>query len=352
MPSGNLVRVAKGWTASTIIGNRKRGTGILNNELYIGRLVWNRQKFIKNPQSGKRQARPNPQSAWVIEEVPDLRIIDQQTWDDAASAQYKRSRATRPDASPPIKVDGRQRRPKHLFSGIIKCGYCEGGVTLVSGSYYGCATRTNKGTCKNTTSVALDRLENTVLEALQSHLLTEDLTKTFMEEYVAEINRRRDEQSNAARERTARLAAVRVAIDNIVETIAVGQKGSALLEKLNSLEEERDNIEAQQARGISSNPIRLHPDLAKFYSRTVSDLRTALNHPDYREEAASLLRQLIDKIVVHPTNEGLALDITGDLAAMLMLSAKTQNGPTKGPINEIAIPLVAGVGFEPTTFRL
>ena len=107
----------KGWTASTIIGNRKRGTGILNNELYIGRLVWNRQKFIKNPQSGKRQARPNPQSAWVIEEVPDLRIIDQQTWDDAASAQYKRSRATRPDASPPIKVDGRQRRPKHLFSG-------------------------------------------------------------------------------------------------------------------------------------------------------------------------------------------------------------------------------------------
>ena len=76
------------------------------------------------------------------------------------------------------------------------------------------------------------------------------------------------------------------------------------------------------------------------------------NHPDYREEAASLLRQLIDEIVVHPTNEGLALDITGDLAAMLMLSSKTQNGPTKGPINEIAIPLVAGVGFEPTTFRL
>lgn len=29
-----------GWSGSTLNGNRKRGTGILNNELYVGRLVW------------------------------------------------------------------------------------------------------------------------------------------------------------------------------------------------------------------------------------------------------------------------------------------------------------------------
>ena len=45
---------------STIYGNWRRGTGILNNELYIGRLVWNRQRFIKDPDTGKRQARLNP----------------------------------------------------------------------------------------------------------------------------------------------------------------------------------------------------------------------------------------------------------------------------------------------------
>src|SRR5712692_1814280 len=33
------------WSPSTIHGNAARGTGILNNELYIGRLVWNRQHF-------------------------------------------------------------------------------------------------------------------------------------------------------------------------------------------------------------------------------------------------------------------------------------------------------------------
>jgi hypothetical protein len=40
------------WGPSTIHGNPKRGNGILNNELYIGRLVWNRQRFIKDPETG------------------------------------------------------------------------------------------------------------------------------------------------------------------------------------------------------------------------------------------------------------------------------------------------------------
>ncbi len=34
----------KGWGPSTIHGNRERGTGILNNELYNARLVWNRPR--------------------------------------------------------------------------------------------------------------------------------------------------------------------------------------------------------------------------------------------------------------------------------------------------------------------
>lgn len=50
------------WGFSTIDGNQKRGNGILNNEMYVGKLVWNRQRFIKDPDTGKRQARPNPES--------------------------------------------------------------------------------------------------------------------------------------------------------------------------------------------------------------------------------------------------------------------------------------------------
>lgn len=37
------------WTQSTINGNRKRGTGILNNERYIGIYVWNRMRYRPKP---------------------------------------------------------------------------------------------------------------------------------------------------------------------------------------------------------------------------------------------------------------------------------------------------------------
>ena len=68
------------WTASLILGNAARETGILRNRLYAGELVWNRQHFIKDPTSGKRVARPNPPSAWIIEPVPALRIIEPNLW--------------------------------------------------------------------------------------------------------------------------------------------------------------------------------------------------------------------------------------------------------------------------------
>src|SRR6185295_4487244 len=65
------------WIDTTIRGQRERGTGILNNELYVGRLVWNRVSYVKDPRSGKRLARPNPPEVWERAELPDLRIVDQ-----------------------------------------------------------------------------------------------------------------------------------------------------------------------------------------------------------------------------------------------------------------------------------
>ena len=50
----------KPWNPSTIHGNPARGTGILNNELYVGRLVWNRLRYVK--ESGHRQTRFAAQS--------------------------------------------------------------------------------------------------------------------------------------------------------------------------------------------------------------------------------------------------------------------------------------------------
>ena len=77
----------KEWGPSTIHGNPKRGTGILNNELYIGRLVWNRLRYMKDPDTGKRVSRPNPESERVVQEVQDLWKVDQMLWNTVKKSQ-------------------------------------------------------------------------------------------------------------------------------------------------------------------------------------------------------------------------------------------------------------------------
>ncbi|HEX5069071.1 MAG TPA: recombinase family protein, partial [Vicinamibacterales bacterium] len=128
------------WSPSTIHGNAKRGTGILNDELYVGRMVWNRLRYVKNPDTGKRVSRLNPPKEWLIKSVPELRILTDEMW----TAAKERQRDT-----PRIVTDagniGRARRPQYLFSGFTKCGACGSGFIMASAHRLSCFGARHKG---------------------------------------------------------------------------------------------------------------------------------------------------------------------------------------------------------------
>ncbi len=130
------------WSPSTIHGHARRGTGILNNELYVGRLVWNRQRYVKDPDTGKRLARPNPASEWITTDVPALRIIDDGLW-NSAKARQRSSRDLAAAARPPLHTF---RRPKYLFSGVTKCAACGGGYVVLWKETLGCFNARSRGT--------------------------------------------------------------------------------------------------------------------------------------------------------------------------------------------------------------
>ncbi|MGC1713655.1 MAG: recombinase family protein [Xanthobacteraceae bacterium] len=94
------------WRASTLHGHAKRKTGILQNELYCGRLIWNRTCFVRNPDTGNRISRNNPQSEWQRSDAPHLRIIDDDLFDQA-----QRVRASR------AHIQGRARAAETNFIG-------------------------------------------------------------------------------------------------------------------------------------------------------------------------------------------------------------------------------------------
>ena len=69
-------RPGKLWTDSTIRGQVKRGTGLINNQLYIGRLVWNRPRYVTTPETGKQVPWIGPREEWIVTEAsgtPDHR---------------------------------------------------------------------------------------------------------------------------------------------------------------------------------------------------------------------------------------------------------------------------------------
>ena len=177
----------RAWSASTIHGNASRGTGILNNELYIGRLAGNRLKYIKDPDTGRRVSRPNPESASIIVGTPDLRIVEPGPMAGRQGPAEKIGGSKTPENRGGAL--GKARRPKYLLSGLLTCGACGGGMSMISQTHVGCSAARNKGTCNNRKSIARQEVEKRVLDALSHRLMAPELFAVFCEEFVAETNR-------------------------------------------------------------------------------------------------------------------------------------------------------------------
>ena len=346
----------KGWGQSTINGNRERGTGILNNELYIGRLVWNRLRYIKAPDTGKRVSRLNDESDWIIQGVSELRIVDQELWEKVKERQGALNVRSK---SCDGQKDGfwNRRRPKYLLSGLIKCGHCGGGFSVISQTHMGCSTARNKGTCDNRRTIKREALEELVLDGLKNHLMGPELCEIFAEEYARHLNELRMTKNALIEAAKTELVRIDREQEKLVDAICDGVPASKVKDRMVVLEARQKELEAKLANS-KEEPVLIHPNMGKVYREQVSNLADALNDENGRSEAAEILRGLVERIVIKPDPEtGKPLvDIEGDLAGILTLSqiggqtSKNAVSVSEGDVSQIK--LVAGVGFEPTTFRL
>jgi site-specific DNA recombinase len=101
--------------------------------------------------------------------------------------------------------------------------------------------------------------------------------------------------------------------------------------------------------------VRLHPNLAQVYRDKVAALETALADPAIKDEAAEIIRSLIDRITLTPREDGtLEVLLYGELARILQFceaGERTSQRPGHGGPGR-GLSVVAGAGFEPATFRL
>ncbi len=337
------------WGPSTINGNAARGTGILNNELYIGRLVWNRLKYMKNPETGRRQSRLNPRESWVVTDVPELQIVPQDLWDRAKARQAEMARGTRPDCKQP--VFWQVKRPRYLLSGLLKCGACGASYTKSGANRFACAGARDRATCTNRVTVRGDKIEQAILDCLKTRLMEPALFEEFTREFIAEVNRIRSEASSARIAMRRELERVDRQIKRLVDAILDGADATAINAKLKVLEAEQAQLKSELALSGDEQPL-LHPNLASIYRARVEVL-SDLIRSDTDREAIELLRSIIEEVRISPNDGGeYRLEVRGELGGILALSQGAKNSAETAAERALQIKVVAGAGFEPTTFRL
>jgi site-specific DNA recombinase len=339
---GALGPSGKAWGPSTIHGNRQRGTGILNNELYIGRLVWNRLRYVKDPETGRRVSRLNPESGWIVQNVASLRIINENLWERVKARQGALAAGRGPGGAPGYWD---RRRPRYLFTGLMRCAVCGGGIVHFNKAHIGCANARNKGTCDNKATMRRDDLEKAVLDGLQNRLMEPARIKIFCEEYARAMNRLRAEH-NAQRAADAEaLNKAERDLARLVQALLDGVPASAVREKIAELEARRDALRHRLASSEDSG-VRFHPNMAEYYRAQVSDLRAALTEDGRQREAAEIVRKLVDRIELSPVarsgRKSLSVSLYGRLAGILAMATKAKAPLDESDASVVVTKLVAG----------
>ncbi len=309
------------WYVSAVYPDRKRGIGILANAIYVGRQIWNRSHFVKHPDTGRRLRQDRPPSEWIITEHPELAIIDEATWEAAQS----RARKSTNDTSGSSTKPARPGRPiRYLLSGILRCGDCGGPMVIVDRYRYGCSVAKDRGptACPSTLKVAREPAERALVAGVQRELLTETAFQRFTAAVTAQLKRAAPDTEATKR----RLAEAEKVHANVMAAIRAGIVTPSTRAELVRAEGEVEAARADLAALKSFQPAQILPRARETWRRLVAELTTVAD----TQRARDALRELIGESV----------------------RVTKENGAIFGEIAPFQINLVAGVGFEPTTFGL
>jgi len=337
------------WMDTTIRGHASRGTGILNNELYVGKLVWNRLRYVKNSDTGKRISRINPKSEWIVQDVPELRIIDDPIWEAAKrrqaalAVQFQESiKAVRKTFA--NRLNGFHRK-RFLFSGLVSCGMCGGNFVVIQNNRYGCANHFRRGACKNGHMIRRDQIEQRIFDGLKKILVTPEAAEKAVREFQEETNRLNRERRAAAESDRRTFDRVERQIEKIVDTVANEGSYPGLLDRLGKLEREKVELKVRMANVPPDLP-DIHPNMAEIYRAKIEHLSKALEEPQAALDAAEIIRSLVSKVSLLPGAKRGAVRATlhGDLAGILTLVAQKNKNLTPGA--GVRFSVVAG-GTQP-----
>jgi DNA invertase Pin-like site-specific DNA recombinase len=342
--------VRRTWSHGAIHGDPTRGMGILNQEKYIGRLVWNRSTWPRDPDRDAKQVRRElPVGKWVVREVPELRIVPQELWDAAKARQRQRSARARQVVTVP--------RQSRLLSGLLICGRCGARYVLRGRQTYCCATRQNRGSvvCDCMATVNAVEAEQAILDLLEPLFcdprMLDRLVAQVRERLSAAQGHRARRQGSEGKLRSD-LSKVEAEIGRLVDWIAKGVLVEDLEERMLAAKQRRDHLRGELAKLAAAEVPTGLEVLPSAVRKIVSDLRGMLA-AGQTEKVKSALSRLVTRVEVHEDprpgrkRPGAKLVVRGSLEALLQMTGKVESVHSPGGI---LTPLI--FRLPPRTIRL
>ncbi len=300
------------WAMTAIRGDMRRGIGILANPIYAGRQLWNRSRWVKHPETGRRVRQERPETEWVTTEHPELAIVSPELWQAAMARQRGVSKAS-----------GTVGRPaRHLLSGVLRCGQCGGPMVVIDRYNYGCNQAKDRGTCAG---IRVNRkiAEAALLAGVREELLSDAAFRRFQMAVTARLKRSAPDTAAAQR----RLTDATRLHENVMAAIRAGIITPSTKAELMKAEGAIATAQQQLASIKATQPATILPRARERWHQWVADL----SETKRSGKARDAIKALIGTAIVRSEN--------GDLVAEIAAS-------------DSQINMVAGAGFEPATFGL
>ncbi len=311
---------------------------MLRNELYIGRVVWNRSQFVKRPGTNKRVARERPRSEWKIVDAPELRIVSDDLWRRVQDRLARVKSVYGPAGSGINKASS----SRNLLTGLLKCGTCGANMTVIGAwgkyghAYYGCPQNFHRGACSNKLRIRQEVIERNLFDRLQREVLTPEAIEYTVQEFVRQNRARQAQKSDGRAALRNRQTQLEEELRRLAAAIAEGGHSKLLLDEIGKRERELDDLSRQiEAAGPK---VAHHPgDIRKFVTDGLTDLLGLIKTNVARARAE----------LVKYTKEIRLVPERGANGNLIYFAEGVWD-----LLGTYQFAMVAGEGFEPSTFGL
>lgn len=267
---------------------------ILRNELYTGKVINGKQEvtdFLTGQRTDKAE------TDWIVVDKPELRIIDDETFQLAQEVLHSRHDA--------FKITRERQSNKHLFSTLIKCKECGWSFRRTVRTYkntyvrWVCSGHNGRGvdSCPNAVTVDEEELIEVLQEYFSGLLNAKKSVTSFVVSQFRKAYKAKDENLNYEKELNKKLEKLKknrqkymdMYTDDLISRDELNAKIGGTRKEMERLENELKMVsynltKSEQLEGILNSTFKEIEDITDVHQMTNAQLKRIIQKIEVDKE--------------------------------------------------------------------